>query len=116
MEVADGAVLDLSEIPMTNIAFNALAVDCAGAGTITRFRPAATGTLYVTSSAATRREDGRLVSTVVLPLTLGETDDMSRLADWNVVVDGRPSRESLAACENGNLVIHTYTGTLMIFR
>ena len=116
VEVADGAVLDLSEIPMTNIAFNALAVDCAGAGTITRFRPAAAGTLYVTSSAATRREEGRLVSTVVLPLTLGETDDMSRLADWNVVVDGRPSRESLAACENGNLVIHTYTGTLMIFR
>ncbi len=116
VEVAPGAVLDLSEIPMTNIAFNALAVDCAGAGTITRFRPAATGTLYVTSSDATRREEGRLVSTVVLPLTLGETDDMSRLADWRVVVDGRPSRESVAAYENGSLVIHTYTGTLMIFR
>ena len=116
VEVAVGATLDLSEIPMTNIAFNALSVDCAGAGRITRFRPAESGTLYVTSSAATRANDGRLLSTVVLPLELVETDDMANLSSWSVVVDGQPARASRAACADGHIVVYTHTGTMMIFR
>ena len=116
MEVAVGATLDLSEIPMTNIAFNALSVDCAGAGRITQFRPAESGTLYVTSSAATRANDGRLLSTVVLPLELVETDDMANLSSWSVVVDGQPARASRAACADGHIVVYTHTGTMMIFR
>jgi len=116
VDVAAGATLDLSEIPMTNIAFNALSVDCAGAGKITRFRPAESGTLYVTSSAAVRRGDGRLESKVTLPLVLGETADMGNLAGWSVYVDGVRAQASFAAYENGKIVLRTNYGTMLFFR
>lgn len=86
VRVAAGATLNLDEIPDANIAFNGLTVDmAAGAGTITKFIPAATGTLTlenVTEAQLKRRFD--------LPLTFGSVSGTGALANWTVIVNGTP--------------------------
>ena len=111
VRVDSGAVLDLSEIPAENIAFNALTVDLsAGGGTITRFAPAASGTLDLVGVT------GELASRVELPLTLGDVSGDSALAGWTVRVNGKPSHASMLGYENGKLVVTTSRGTMVIFR
>ena len=111
VQVDAGAVLELSDIPPENIAFNALTVDLsAGGGTITRFAPAASGTLDLVGVV------GDLASRVELPLTLGEVSGASALVGWTVRVNGEPSRASMLSYESGKLVVTTSRGTTVIFR
>ena len=113
-----GAVLDLSSVPIGNIAFNALEVDCAGAGTITRFRPAATGVLKVVTDAASRADDGsgELKKIVTLPLTLTETADIDRLANWTVEVDGKPVSNATVSLVDGKLQVRLRKGLCILIR
>lgn len=114
VSVAKGATLDLSELRDENIAFNKLSVDCSGAGTITKFRPAAVGRLDVTTTAGTGAKGLR--GTLVLPLTLGSVVDSGNLAGWKVYVDGEFSPASSVQVVENRLVVLTANGTLILFR
>ena len=118
VRVDAGAVLDLSSVPIGNIAFNALEVDCASAGTITRFRPAATGVLKVVSDAASRADDGsgELKKIVTLPLKLTETADIDRLANWTVEVDGKTVSNAKVSLVDGKLQVRLRKGLFVIVR
>ncbi len=99
VSVSSGATLDLSELRLENIAFNALKVDLnAGAGTITHFVPATGGTLYLTGVV----DDTH--SRAVLPLTLGTVSGEANLSSWNVYVNGKRSKDSFLTLENGSIV------------
>lgn len=117
VSVFKGATLELDDIPTENIAFNALEVDLtAGAGTITTFRPAANGTLYLVNPKASDRKDGVLKPTVTLPLTFGAIVDGGNLASWTVYVDGVRSKDSVVRVFDGQLVVKTPCGLVIIFR
>lgn len=114
VSVAAGATLETSDLLDANIAFNALSVDCAGAGTITKFRPAAVGRLEVKTLAGTGAKG--LPGTLTLPLTLGSILDAENLAGWKVYVDGEFSPASFVQIVEGRLVVSTANGTLILFR
>lgn len=115
--VAAGATLDLSEIPSANIAISGLRVDLtAGAGTITRFVPAANGVLYLSGLRPSDCVDGALKAKVELPLAVTEMQETSRLASWSVVVNGKPASGSKVIVKDGKLVVWTRQGSVLIFR
>lgn len=112
VRVDAGATLDLGELLEENVAFNRLTVDCAGAGAVTMFRPAANGRLDVVSGTGAEGLPGRLV----LPLALGKVVDGGNLASWTVYVDGAPARASAVGAEDGRLVVTTRNGTVLMLR
>lgn len=114
VRVDAGATLDLEELHTENIAFNRLAVACAGAGTITTFRPAANGRLDVTTVAGTGAKG--LPSRLTLPLSFGRIVDAENLASWTVYVDGERSFASAVGADGDRLVVTTTSGTLLILR
>lgn len=114
VRVDAGATLDLEELRTENIAFNHLAVACAGAGTITTFRPAANGRLDVTTVAGTGTKG--LPSRLTLPLSFGRIVDAGNLASWTVYVDGERSFASAVGVDGDRLVVTTAGGTLLILR
>lgn len=117
VSVAAGAMLDLGELRDANIAFNALEVDLtAGAGTITKFRPAANGKLFLVNLRPSDRKDESLVNTIVLPLTLGSILDAANLDTWTVYVDGELSKDSLVKVIDGKLVVKTPHGLMILIR
>lgn len=117
VRVDTGAVLDLTEIPSSNIAVNALAVDLsAGAGTIKRFVPAAGGTIDLLNPSAGMLSGSRLKPHVTVPLTLTEVSGESNLETWQVNVNGVRSPASSVAWRDGHLVVETMSGTTILFR
>jgi len=81
VEVAPGATLAI--IGGTEV-IGALRVDMAtGAGTITRFTPAANGTLHLTNATGAP-------TTWVIPITFGSVDTPSNLSKWQIIADGIP--------------------------
>lgn len=114
VRVDAGATLDVDELNEANIAFNRLAVDCAGAGTITTFRPAANGRLDVTTVARTGPKG--LPRRLTLPLTFGKLVDAENLASWSVYVDGERSFASTVGVDGGRLAVTTVKGTMLILR
>lgn len=114
VRVDAGATLDVDELDEANIAFNRLAVDCAGAGTITTFRPAANGRLDVTTVAGTGPKG--LPRRLILPLTFGKLVAAENLASWSVYVDGERSFASAVGVEEGRLAVTTVNGTMLILR
>ena len=114
VRVDAGATLDVDELNEANIAFNRLAVDCAGAGTITTFRPAANGRLDVTTVAGTGPKG--LPRRLILPLTFGKLVAAKNLASWSVYVDGERSFASTVGVEEGRLAVTTVNGTMLILR
>lgn len=117
VSVASGAKFDTSYINNAVLSFKELTVDLtAGAGTITKFRPAANGVLYLKNPRAADLRDGSLVARVTLPLTVGEIVDAANLASWKVYVDGVLSSESTLLAKDGQLVVKTPSGMVLIFR
>lgn len=114
VRVDAGATLDVEELHEANIAFNRLAVDCAGAGTITTFRPAANGRLDVTTVAGTGPKG--LPRRLILPLTFGRLVAAENLASWSVYVDGERSFASAVGVDGGRLAVTTANGTVLILR
>lgn len=114
VRVDAGATLDVEELHEANIAFNRLAVDCAGAGTITTFRPAANGRLDVTTVAGTGPKG--LPRRLTLPLTFGRLIAAENLASWSVYVDGERSFASAVGVDGGRLAVTTANGTVLILR
>lgn len=114
VRVDAGATLDVEELHEANIAFNRLAVDCAGAGTITTFRPAANGRLDVTTVAGTGPKG--LPRRLTLPLTFGRLVAAENLASWTVYVDGERSFASAVGVDGGRLAVTTANGTVLILR
>lgn len=114
VRVDAGATLDVEELHEANIAFNRLAVDCAGAGTITTFRPAANGRLDVTTVAGTGPKG--LPRRLTLPLTFGRLVAAENLASWSVYVDGERSFASAVGVDGGRLAVTTANGTVLILR
>ena len=114
VRVDAGATLDVDELKETNIAFNRLAVDCAGAGTITTFRPAENGRLDVTTVARTGPKG--LPRRLILPLTFGKLVAAENLASWTVYVDGERSFASAVGVDGDRLAVTTVNGTMLILR
>ena len=81
VEVAPGATLAV--VGGTEV-IGALRVDmAAGAGTITRFTPAANGTLHLTNATGAP-------TSWVIPITFGSVDNPSVLYSWQIIADGKP--------------------------
>ncbi len=117
IRVDAGAVLDLAEIPHANIAVNALAVDLtAGAGTIRRFVPAAAGTVDLLNPPPAVLSGGKLKTRITLPITLTDVAGESNLESWQVNVNGVPSRASHLVWRDGNIVVETVNGTVIVVR
>lgn len=115
VQVDAGAVLDMDELRTENIAFNALKVDCArGAGTITKFVPAADGTLFLVNAPVDAA--GRLRAHVDTGLTLGTVVDAANLKMWKVYANGVRSSASRVSFRDGRLVVDTAHGTLVILK
>ena len=118
VKVANGAVLDLDSIPDSNVAINALAVDLtAGAGTITKFVPAANGRLYLTNPRASDyTPDGHLMTRIELPIDTPVILSSGNLASWKVFVDGTLQRECSLGVRDGKLVASIHYGFVIMFR
>lgn len=111
LRVANGATIDTDYLADSAISISELGVDCAnGAGTITKFRPAANGTLALTGV------DGKLPGRYVVPITLSEVVDAENFASWNVTLNGTRSPATTLAWVNGVLVANTSRGTIVVFR
>ena len=117
VEVKSGATLDLGQIPTANIAVSALRVDLtAGAGTITKFVPAANGSVFLVNVPQTLlTPDGELAHRAILPLTLGEISSPEALSTWKVFVNGRETSSTVRVV-NGQLVASGTNGLILIFR
>jgi hypothetical protein len=106
-----GAKLDLSAVADANLSFAALAVDLAkGGGTITKFRPAANGTLELTGAS------GRLPTHLAVPVAISEMVDGGNFGTWRVMVDGNPSPATKLAWIDGVLTANTDSGTVIVIR
>jgi len=118
VSVSAGATLDLDSIPDANIAINALSVDLtAGAGTLTKFVPAANGRLYVTNPRASDLyADGSLKTKIELPLTVGTVKSADNLKSWTIYVDGVAQTDAELVIRDGRLVLLVHRGLMVIVR
>ena len=110
--VASGNTLDTSSIADADLSVGGLAVDAAAASnpTITKFRPAAYGTLYLTNVS------GDLPAAYTVPINLTTVVDAENFDSWGVTVNGAPLRGAKVAYENGALKVHTGNATVLVFR
>ena len=106
--------LDLSAIPDADLSIGGLTVDTAyyygKTPTITKFRSAADGTLYLTNVS------GDLPATYTVPINLTTVVDAENFDSWGVTVNGAPLSGAKVAYENGALKVHTGNATVLVFR
>ena len=97
--VASGTTLDTSSIEDADISIGSLTVDAAAAAnpTITKFRPAAKGKLYLTNVS------GELASNYTVPITLTTVVNAENFASWKVYVNGAEVRGFVPEYVNGVL-------------
>ena len=97
--VASGTTLDTSSIEDADISIGSLTVDAAAAAnpTITKFRPAANGKLYLTNVS------GELASNYKVPINLTTVVDAENFASWKVYVNGAEVRGFVPEYVNGVL-------------
>ena len=89
VSVAAGATLDTSFIADENLAISELKVDLsAGAGTITKFRPTASGVLWLENPTDEQLADLAARCRIELPIAFGSVVDEVLLRGWLVYVDG----------------------------
>ncbi len=110
--VASGNTLDTSAIADADLSVGGLAVDAEAASnpTITKFRPAANGTLYLTNVS------GNLPATYTVPINLTTVVDAANFGSWVVRVNGSPLKVASVAYENGALKVRTAIATILTFR
>jgi len=107
LSVASGATLDFesSEMEISN-----LKVDMdAGGGSITRFTPAANGTIDLVSSSQVAVDDE-------IPLTIGQVSSPMNFKSWTVKVNGVVREDLKVRWRNGRLYVSPIYGmTLIVF-
>jgi hypothetical protein len=93
--------LDLSAIADADLSIGGLTVDTADyygkTPTITKFRPAANGKLYLTNVA------GELPASYTVPINLTTVVNEENFASWKVYVNGAEARGYVPVYENGVL-------------
>lgn len=111
LRVARGATIDTDYLADSAISIAELDVDCLnGGGTITKFRPAANGTLALTEVG------GTLPVRYAVPITIPEVVDAANFASWKVTVNGMPYPAATLSWANGVLTVFSIRGTVIIFR
>ena len=111
LRVARGATIDTDYLADSAISIAELGVDCMnGGGTITKFRPAANGTLALTEV------NGSLPVRYAVPVTLPEVVDAANFSSWKVTVNGRPYPAGTLSWANGVLTLFSIRGTVIMFR
>lgn len=89
VEVANGATLELPASGATSVAGLAIDLTAAGnAGTIANFNPAASGTLYLTSTSRKPQLDD-----AAMPVAFTGLSNAANVGGWSVVVNGVPADE-----------------------
>lgn len=117
VSVANGATLDLDEIPVENIAIGSLAIDVtAGAGTITRFVPGGNGKLYLASLPEDWYVGGSIARMHELPLTVNDISDEENFSGWELYVDGARVKNGRVEWKNGKLRAGVPSGLMILFR
>ena len=110
--VASGTTLDTSSLADANISIGGLTVDSAAASspTITKFRPAANGKLYLTNVS------GELASNYTVPINLTTVVDAENFASWKVYVNGAEVRGFVPEYVNGVLKAKFKNGLTIFVR
>ena len=110
--VASGNTLDTSAIADADLSVGGLAVDAEAASnpTITKFRPAANGKLYLTNVS------GELASNYTVPINLTTVVDAENFASWKAYVNGTEARGFVPVYVNGVLKVKFKNGMSIIFR
>ena len=111
LRVARGATIDTDYLADSAISIAELDVDCLnGGGTITKFRPAANGTLALTEVG------GTLPVRYAVPITIPEVVDAANFDSWKITVNGGPYPAGTLSWANGVLTLVSTRGTVIIFR
>ena len=110
--VASATTLDTSSLADANISIGGLTVvdNPQNAPTITKFRPAANGKLYLTNVS------GELASNYTVPIKLTTVVDAENFASWKVYVNGAEARGFVPVYENGVLKAKFKHGLTIIVR
>ena len=110
--VASATTLDTSSLADANISIGGLAVDAGAASnpTITKFRPAANGKLYLTNVS------GELASNYTVPINLTTVVDAENFASWKVYVNGAEVRGFVPEYVNGVLKAKFKNGLTIFVR
>jgi len=98
-DVQYARTLDLSAIADADLSIGGLTVvdNPQNAPTITKFRPAANGKLYLTNVS------GELASNYTVPINLTTVVDAENFASWKVYVNGAEARGFVPEYVNGVL-------------
>ena len=112
--VASATTLDTSSLADANISIGGLTVDTAyyygKTPTITKFRPAAKGKLYLTNVS------GELASNYTVPITLTTVVNAENFASWKVYVNGAEVRGFVPVYVNGELKAKFKNGLTIFVR
>ena len=110
--VASATTLDTSSLADANISIGGLTVDSAAASspTITKFRPAPNGKLYLTNFP------GELASNYTVPINLTTVVDAENFASWKVYVNGAEVRGFVPEYVNGVLKAKFKNGLTIFVR
>lgn len=113
-DVQYARTLNLSAIPDADLSIGGLTVDTAyyygKTPTITKFRPTANGTLYLTNVS------GDLPATYTVPINLTTVVDAENFGTWGVSVNGAPLNGASVVFENGALKVRSAIATVISFR
>ena len=109
-DVQYARTLDLSAIADADLSIGGLTVvdNPQNAPTITKFRPAANGKLYLTNVS------GELASNYTVPINLTTVVDAENFASWKVYVNGETAKGVSLAYENGVLKTKSSNSGLII--
>ena len=104
--------LDLSAIPDADLSIGGLTVvnNPQKTPTITKFRPAANGKLYLTNVS------GRFPAKYTVPINLTTVVDAENFATWKVYVNGEEAVGYIPVYENGVLKADLKTGLIISIR
>lgn len=112
--VASATTLDTSSLADADLSIGGLTVDTAyyygNTPTITKFRPAANGKLYLTNVS------GELASNYTVPINLTTVVDAENFASWKVYVNGTEARGFVPVYGNGVLKAKFKHGLTIIVR
>ena len=110
--VASGNILDTSAIADADLSVGGLAVDAEAASnpTITKFRPAAGGTLRLTDV------EGKIDRNYTVPINLTTVVDPANFESWSVEANGTPVRFATVSYTNGVLRVLVHNPTVIVIR
>ena len=113
-DVQYARTLDLSAIADADLSIGGLTVDTkyyyGKTPTITKFRPAANGNLYLTNVS------GELASSYTVPINLTTVVDAENFASWKVYVNGTEARGFVPELVNGELKAKFKNGLTIFVR